>query len=78
MTDQLVRPQADRRIAGVAGALANRYGWDVSMVRIMMVLSVLLPGPQVIGYLLGWVLIPEEPKLMAPPTSPSVTPGSTL
>ena len=30
------------------------------MVRLLFVLSCLLPGPQFLIYILGWVLIPNE------------------
>lgn len=73
MTSQLVRPTNDRRIGGVAAALANRYGWDVSTVRIAMVASILLPGPQVLGYLVGWAVIPDEASIGSPPPPPTVT-----
>ena len=71
MTSQLVRPTKNRRIAGVAAALANRYGWDVSTVRLIMAASILLPGPQVLGYLIGWAIIPSEASLTTPPPPPA-------
>ena len=48
-------------IAGVAAGIAQRYGWDPTLVRLAFVLSLLLPGPQFILYLAAWVIIPEEP-----------------
>jgi phage shock protein PspC (stress-responsive transcriptional regulator) len=56
----LVRPRNGAVIAGVCAALANRFGWSVLLVRVLTVLSVLIPGPQVIIYLILWALIPKE------------------
>jgi phage shock protein PspC (stress-responsive transcriptional regulator) len=47
-------------IAGVCAAIANRFGLSVTLVRVLAVASVLIPGPQVIFYVIMWVVIPEE------------------
>lgn len=57
----LSRPRDDRLIAGVCAGIARRYGLSVTTVRLLFVLSLLLPGPQVLVYLLLWVLMPQEP-----------------
>lgn len=56
----LVRPRKGKIIAGVCAALAQRFGWSVTTVRLLFVLSCLLPGPQVLLYLALWVVIPRE------------------
>ena len=69
---ELRRPQSGRIIGGVCAALAHRFGWDVTIVRIIAVLSILLPGPQVIAYIVGWVLIPgEQASTLAGPAQPT-------
>ena len=47
-------------VAGVCAAVANRFGWSVGLVRLLTVLSIFLPGPQVIAYIVLWALIPKE------------------
>jgi len=47
-------------IAGVCAGLARRFGWSTGMVRLLFVLSCLLPGPQILIYLVLWVLMPSE------------------
>jgi phage shock protein C len=47
-------------IAGVCAALANRFGMSPGTVRLLFVLSCLLPGPQFIVYLALWVLLPSR------------------
>ncbi|CAN5150202.1 hypothetical protein BH09ACT1_BH09ACT1_18590 [soil metagenome] len=47
-------------IGGVCAAIARRFGWDVSVVRVVTVLSLLLPGPQLLAYVILWIVIPKE------------------
>lgn len=56
----LARPRNDRMIAGVCSALGRRFGLSANVVRVIFVLSCLLPGPQFLIYILGWILIPDE------------------
>jgi phage shock protein PspC (stress-responsive transcriptional regulator) len=56
----LVRPRRGRIIAGVCAGLARRFGWSPFVVRLLFVLSCLLPGPQIIAYLVMWLVIPKQ------------------
>ena len=56
----LSRPRSNRVIAGVCSAIANPFGWNPTTVRVLTVLSCLLPGPQFVIYIVLWVLIPSE------------------
>ena len=47
-------------IAGVAAGLADRFGMSRGAMRLLFVLSMILPGPQVLIYIVLWVIIPEE------------------
>jgi phage shock protein PspC (stress-responsive transcriptional regulator) len=58
--NRLYRPRNDRRIAGVCSGLARRFGMRPGMVRLLFVLSCLLPGPQILVYLILWVMMPSE------------------
>ncbi len=46
-------------IAGVAAGLADRFEMSRTTMRALFVLSMLLPGPQILIYLILWVVIPE-------------------
>ena len=59
-TTRLSRPRDGRIIAGVCAGIARRFGWSVGLVRLLTVLSVFIPGPQVIIYLALWLLIPAD------------------
>jgi phage shock protein PspC (stress-responsive transcriptional regulator) len=56
----LRRPLNGRIIAGVCAGIAERFGWNPWTVRILFLLSCLLPGPQFIAYIVMWILIPAE------------------
>ena len=56
----LIRPRRGRMIAGVCAAIGRRYGLSPNLVRLLFLLSCLLPGPQILIYLAGWILIPSE------------------
>jgi phage shock protein PspC (stress-responsive transcriptional regulator) len=57
---RLVRPRDDRWIAGVCAGLGRRYGISPNLVRLLFVVSTILPGPQFIIYIALWLLIPNE------------------
>jgi phage shock protein PspC (stress-responsive transcriptional regulator) len=58
---RLVRPRDDRWIAGVCSGLGRRFGISPNVVRLLFVLSTLLPGPQFVIYIILWILMPNEP-----------------
>ncbi|GAB3618997.1 MULTISPECIES: PspC domain-containing protein [Glutamicibacter] len=49
-----------RMVGGVAGGLADKFGWDVTLVRIGMLLSFLLPVLGIGVYIVAWLLIPDQ------------------
>jgi phage shock protein PspC (stress-responsive transcriptional regulator) len=60
VTRRLARPRDDRWIAGVCSGLARRFGLSPNVVRLIFVISCLLPGPQFLLYLLLWIVLPQE------------------
>ena len=56
----LVRPRRGRIIAGVCVGLARRFGTTPGRVRLLFLLSCLLPGPQILLYLALWIILPPE------------------
>jgi phage shock protein PspC (stress-responsive transcriptional regulator) len=62
-----VRPKLTRYrehyvMGGVCAGLAEFYGWPRSRVRLLFVISCILPGPQFLLYLVLWFVIPNAPK----------------
>jgi phage shock protein PspC (stress-responsive transcriptional regulator) len=43
----------------VCGGIAERFGMSAGLVRLLFVLSIVLPGPQVLVYLALWIVIPR-------------------
>ncbi len=58
---QLYRSLKDRRIAGIAGGLAEYFQVDSTMVRLLWLLSIFIGGGGVLAYLIAWIVIPEKP-----------------
>lgn len=56
----LVRPTDRKMIAGVCAGIADRFGWSTGLVRILFVVSLCIPGPQVLIYLGLWILMPSR------------------
>ncbi|MFJ4869082.1 PspC domain-containing protein [Streptomyces sp. NPDC088757] len=56
----LIRPRDGRVIGGVCAALARRFGTSATTMRVIFVVSCLLPGPQFLIYLALWLLLPAE------------------
>ncbi len=61
----LVRPTDDRMIGGVCAGLARRFGTSAKTMRVVFLVSCLLPGPQFLLYLALWILLPSEDKARA-------------
>jgi phage shock protein PspC (stress-responsive transcriptional regulator) len=59
-TPSLSRPRSGRMIAGVCAGLARRFGLSPTLVRWIAVASILLPGPQVLIYVILWILMPND------------------
>ena len=60
MSARLTRPRGDRWIAGVCSGLGRRFGLSSGVVRLLFVIVCLLPGPQILIYLVLWALMPSE------------------
>ncbi|MFF7179588.1 PspC domain-containing protein [Streptomyces sp. NPDC008121] len=56
----LARPRDGRMIGGVCAALARRFGTSANTMRVIFLVSCLLPGPQILIYLALWLFLPAE------------------
>jgi phage shock protein C len=60
-TKVLVRSRKARTVAGTCAGVAQSFGIDVTLVRVIVaVVSVVTGGAGVLAYLAAWVIIPEE------------------
>jgi phage shock protein PspC (stress-responsive transcriptional regulator) len=60
MASTLVRPARGRVLGGVCAGLARRFGLSPNGVRLIFVVSCVLPGPQFLLYIALWILMPSE------------------
>lgn len=57
---RLYRDPDNRMLGGVAAGLAAYLGWDITLVRVLMVILVFIPYcPMIILYLIAWIVTPE-------------------
>ena len=72
---RLVRPRANRKIAGVCAGLAEYFDLDVTLVRVLWLVitffSALVFGT--VGYVVAWIVMPEEPENLPAPQGQQVT-----
>ena len=66
---RLVRPRLGRKVAGVCLGFAEYFDLDVTLIRIAWIFC-LVCGFGFIAYLAAWIVMPEEPLLLAAPAAP--------
>ena len=59
--NRLRRDSQHKMIGGVCAGIARRYGVSRGGLRLAFVVSCVLPGPQILAYLVLWLLIPADP-----------------
>jgi phage shock protein C len=60
-TRKLYRSRTDRTVAGVCGGLAQYFGTDPTVIRVLFVVLAVLGGSGLVIYLAMWILVPMEP-----------------
>jgi|SRR5689334_1254818 phage shock protein C len=77
---RLVRPREGRKVAGVCLGVAEYFDLDPTLVRVVWLITALIPaGVGLIGYIIAWIVMPEEPYLLttqvqAQPAQPATNP----
>lgn len=59
-TGQLTRSTTNRRVAGIAGGIAEHYGWDPTLVRLGFA-AALFMGWGLPLYVVLWIVLPQGP-----------------
>lgn len=59
----LYRSNRHNMIAGVMGGIAERFGWNPTLLRVIFVLVSVMSAafPGILVYLVLWLLIPKQP-----------------
>ena len=58
---RLVRSTNDRKLAGVCAGIADYFDIDPTIVRVLWLLATLVPGPNILVYIILWIAVPEGP-----------------
>ena len=64
---RLVRPRQGRKIAGVCIGFAEYFDVDVTVVRLVYLIGSLMTCIGLLAYPIAWIVMPEEPLLLAAP-----------
>ena len=67
MNKRLYRSHKEKMIGGVCGGLAEYFDIDPVFVRILFVVAVFAGGSGVLGYIICWIIIPEQPYIVPAP-----------
>lgn len=65
---RLIRPRHGRKIAGVCLGFAEYFDIDVTVVRVIWLAALIMSGIGLIPYIFAWIVMPEEPLLLAAPS----------
>lgn len=72
---RLYRSVADRKLAGVCGGVAEHFGLDPGLVRVLWVISCFFGLAGAIAYIVVWAIVPDNPLGMAAPVRPPSNTG---
>ena len=67
---RLMRSVRNKKVAGVCGGFANYFGMDVTLVRVLWLLTVLCVGTGILAYIVCWIIMPVEDTQVAVTTTP--------
>lgn len=54
----LRRSSTNAMVGGVLSGIGETYNIDTTLLRVLFIVSMLLPGPQILAYLIAWVIMP--------------------
>ena len=61
---KLVRSRRDKKIAGICAGFAEYMELDVTLVRLIWLMLIFFGGWGLIGYLVAWIIMPQEPEVL--------------
>jgi phage shock protein C len=70
---RFVRSTNDRKIAGVCAGVADYFDLDPTLVRVLWALATLVPGPNIIAYIIIWIAADEGPTGVASTSATAVS-----
>ncbi|HLV85777.1 MAG TPA: PspC domain-containing protein [Candidatus Sulfotelmatobacter sp.] len=73
---KLIRPRLGRKIGGVCLGFAEYFDIDVTVVRLVWLITAIMTCVGFIPYVIAWIVMPEEPLLLSAPTSVQTAPNT--
>jgi phage shock protein C len=64
---RLMRPRLGRKIAGVCLGFAEYFDVNVTVVRLVWLITSFMTGIGLISYPIAWIIMPEEPLMLNAP-----------
>lgn len=59
MSKRLRRSRTDRKVAGVCAGIAEYFGIDPTIIRLIWLIALLAYGTGMLAYNICWIVIPE-------------------
>lgn len=64
MEKKLYRSNTNKKLAGVCGGIAEYFGMDATIIRLIFALSCLFGGLGILAYIVCALIVPEKPADM--------------
>ncbi len=74
---RLYRSETNRVLGGVCGGLAEYFGIDPTLVRVLFVVFAVFGGATLILYPILWIVVPPQSRLGLQPPPPPPSPPPT-
>lgn len=71
---KLVRPRLGRKVAGVCLGFSEYFDIDVTVVRVVWLITAIMTGFGFIPYFIAWIVMPEEPLPLPAPVGAQSAP----
>ncbi|MBQ4052242.1 MAG: PspC domain-containing protein [Clostridia bacterium] len=62
MEKKLYKSSTDKKLCGVCGGLAEFFGIDSTIVRLILVLAILFAGCGILAYIIAALVMPNKPE----------------
>src|SRR5262252_5617860 len=69
----LVRSTNERKIACICAGIADYFDIDTTLVRVLWLLATLVPGPNILAYIILWIAVPEGPTGVPATSAPAAS-----
>jgi phage shock protein C len=66
MEKRLYRDDLNKKVGGVCAGLAEYLNIDVTIIRVIFVLALVMKGVGVVPYLVLWIVLPKKPYFGTP------------